>query len=102
MSGKILVTGCSGLVGTHTSNKLVEKGYEVIGVDINTSKFLPTKNFEFHQMDLRDADDVSVLFDQFKFDGVINDLVLKVHLLDIDKTDRILRAFNQSKCQHNR
>ena len=23
-------------------------------------------------MDLRDADDVSVLFDQFKFDGVIN------------------------------
>ena len=77
MSGKILVTGCSGLVGTHTSNKLVEKGYEVIGVDINTSKFLPTKNFEFHQMDLRDADDVSVLFDQFKFDGVINAFGIK-------------------------
>ena len=77
MSGKILVTGCSGLVGTHTSNKLVEKGYEVIGVDINTSKFLPTTNFEFHQMDLRDADDVSVLFDQFKFDGVINAFGIK-------------------------
>ena len=77
MNGKILVTGCSGLVGTHTSNKLVEKGYEVIGVDINTSKFLPTKNFEFHQMDLRDADDVSVLFDQFKFDGVINAFGIK-------------------------
>ena len=75
MSGKILVE-CSGL-GTHTSNKLVEKGYEVIGVDINTSKFLPTKNFEFHQMDLRDADDVSVLFDQFKFDGVINAFGIK-------------------------
>ena len=77
MNGKVLVTGCSGLVGTHTANKLVEKGYEVIGVDINTSKFLPTTNFEFHQMDLRDADDVSVLFDQFKFDGVINAFGIK-------------------------
>ena len=77
MNGKVLVTGCSGLVGTHTANKLVEKGYEVIGVDIKTSKFLPTTNFEFHQMDLRDADDVSVLFDQFKFDGVINAFGIK-------------------------
>ena len=77
MNGKVLVTGCSGLVGTHTANKLVEKGYEVIGVDIKTSKFLPTTNFEFHQMDLRDADDVSVLFDQFRFDGVINGFGIK-------------------------
>ena len=77
MNGKVLVTGCSGLVGTHTANKLVEKGYEVIGVDIKTSEFLPTKNFEFHQIDLRDADDVSVLFDQFKFDGVINAFGIK-------------------------
>ena len=77
MNGKVLVTGCSGLVGTHTANKLVEKGYEVIGVDIKTSKFLPTTNFEFHQMDLRDADDVSVLFDQFRFDGVINAFGIK-------------------------
>ena len=77
MNGKILVTGCSGLVGTHTANKLVEKGYEVVGVDIKTSKFLPKKNFEFILMDLRDADDVSVLFDQFKFDGVINSFGIK-------------------------
>ena len=77
MNGKVLVTGCSGLVGTHTANKLVEKGYEVIGVDIKTSNFLPTKNFEFHQIDLRDADDVSVLFDSFKFDGVINAFGIK-------------------------
>ncbi len=77
MNGKILVTGCSGLVGTHTANKLVEKGYEVVGVDIKTSEFLPKKNFELILMDLRDADDVSVLFDQFKFDGVINSFGIK-------------------------
>ena len=44
---------------------------------IKTSNFLPTKNFEFHQIDLRDADDVSVLFDSFKFDGVINAFGIK-------------------------
>jgi len=34
--GTILVTGCNGLVGTHLCNKLEEKGYSVVGVDINT------------------------------------------------------------------
>ena len=77
MNGKVLVTGCSGLVGTHLSNKLVNRGYDVVGVDIKTSDYLPEKNFEFHQIDLRDADEVSVLFDQYKFDGVINSFGIK-------------------------
>lgn len=77
MNGKVLVTGCSGLVGTHLSNKLVNKGYDVVGVDIKTSDYLPENNFEFHQIDLRDADEVSVLFDQYKFDGVINSFGIK-------------------------
>lgn len=77
MNGKVLVTGCSGLVGTHLSNKLVNRGYDVVGVDIKTSDYLPKNNFEFHQIDLRDADEVSVLFDQYKFDGVINSFGIK-------------------------
>ena len=71
--GKILVTGCSGLVGTHLCNKLEEDGYSVIGVDIKFSNKLPqTETFQFHDIDLRDADDVMVLFDEYEFDGVIN------------------------------
>ena len=39
--GIILVTGCSGLVGTHLCNKLETKGYSVVGVDIKYSPALP-------------------------------------------------------------
>jgi len=34
---KILITGCSGLVGIHLVKKCLEKGYDVIGVDLKYS-----------------------------------------------------------------
>jgi nucleoside-diphosphate-sugar epimerase len=52
--GVILVTGCSGLVGTHLCNKLEDYGYSVIGVDIKYSDALPNSDrFIFHNIDLR-------------------------------------------------
>ena len=76
--GSILVTGCSGLVGTHSVHKLLEKGYKVVGVDIKKSEHLPKNdNFEFLQLDLRDGDTVEALFDEFKFDGIINAFGIK-------------------------
>ena len=49
--GVILVTGCSGLVGTHLCQKLEENGYSVVGVDIKYSHELPaTEQFQFHNM----------------------------------------------------
>jgi UDP-glucose 4-epimerase len=33
--GKILVTGCTGYIGSHVCKVLFERGYEVIGLDIN-------------------------------------------------------------------
>ena len=74
--GSILVTGCSGLVGTHIVEKLIEKNYKVVGVDIKTSGMI-NENWDFHNIDLRDADEVNVLFDQYKFDGVINAFGIK-------------------------
>jgi GDP-L-fucose synthase len=79
MSGKtILVTGCSGLVGTHLVNKLLQKEYEVVGVDIKQSTNLPQdENFTFLNLDLRDVETVEAIFDEFKFDGVINAFGIK-------------------------
>ena len=30
---KILVTGCAGFIGFHTSLALIKKGYKIIGID---------------------------------------------------------------------
>lgn len=76
--GSILVTGCSGLVGTHVVHKLLEKNYKVIGVDIRKSEYLPLNpNFEFIPLDLRESDLVEALFDEFEFVGVINSFGIK-------------------------
>ena len=31
---KIIVTGCAGFIGSHTCISLLEKGYDVLGIDI--------------------------------------------------------------------
>jgi GDP-L-fucose synthase len=75
---KILVTGSSGLVGTHLINKLLNKGYEVVGVDFKEPAIIiDNKNFTFISFDLRSESDVTSLFGKFKFDGVINSFGIK-------------------------
>lgn len=74
----ILITGCSGLVGVHLVKKLLEKKYEVIGVDLKKSKNLPEdRHFTFLQADLRDVESVERLFLDFRFEGVINAFGIK-------------------------
>ena len=73
----ILVTGCSGLVGTHIVNQLIDRGYLVIGVDLKEPIVKQTKNFKFHNVDLRDVKEVSTLFDWYDFDGCINSFGIK-------------------------
>jgi len=65
---KILLTGCSGFIGSHTAERLLASGHIVIGVD-NFSKFYDRKikernmegfvnhpNFSFHELDIRNKD----------------------------------------------
>ena len=62
---RIVVTGCSGFIGSHLTERLLSEGYAVIGVD-NFSSFYPRKvkeqnmssfvnhpQFTFHEVDLR-------------------------------------------------
>ena len=72
---KILVTGSSGFIGFHTSLELLNRGYEVFGIDSENDyydvnlkaerrKILLShysNNFTFHQVDLADQKSVEVI-----------------------------------------
>ena len=73
---KILVTGCNGLVGTKVTHYLHNNpDYFVVGIDLNTNTgALPmwADNFMFYNIDVTNTNDMAALFDEYKFDGVIN------------------------------
>jgi len=76
--GRILVTGCSGLVGTHLVEKLLEKNYAVHGIDVvDMKKEISDNRFHFSKCDLRESDEVEDIFEVFDFDGVINAFGIK-------------------------
>ena len=39
---KILVTGCCGFIGSHTSEKLLELNHQVVGIDIMNDYYYST------------------------------------------------------------
>lgn len=81
---KILVTGAAGFIGMHTALRLLARGDEVVGLDNlndyydvtlkqNRLKELDgTRNFQFAQLDLADADGIRTLFQNQHFDTVIH------------------------------
>lgn len=96
---KILITGTAGFIGFHLANRLIEEGYEVVGLDIIndyydvgvkygrlnsaglqeedisygtliSSKTFP--NYRFIKLDLENQEELRALFFQEKFDAVCN------------------------------
>ncbi len=54
---KILVTGCAGFIGSNLCLNLLEKGYDVVGIDnlmAGTRANVPD-GVDFHEIDIRDA-----------------------------------------------
>ncbi len=80
----VLVTGCAGFIGFHTSHKLLSSSYKVVGIDnlndyydINLKEsrlnILRSKsNFEYYKIDLSDKNSIDKLFENYEFDTVIN------------------------------
>ena len=60
---KVLVTGAAGFLGSHLADKLVEIGYEVIGIDsmIGGYKDNISKKIEFHKIDCCDLKKIQEL-----------------------------------------
>ncbi len=81
---KALVTGCSGFIGSHLTEKLLDLNYKVIGIDDfndyydpkikerNIVGFKNNKNFSLNKFDIRDNDSVSDLFKRENPDVVVH------------------------------
>jgi len=80
-----LVTGCAGFIGSKIVEKLLEKENEVVGIDNlndyydvrikkkrleNLKKY---KNFYFYPIDIEDYESLLKIFQERKFDAVINE-----------------------------
>ncbi len=84
---KVLVTGAAGFIGFYLSKALIEKEYEVIGID-NINDYYDVKlkydrleilnvhdkgeNFRFIKLALEDREGISSLFKEHNFDIVVN------------------------------
>ena len=82
MSGKILVTGGLGFIGSHTVVALQQKGYDVVIIDnLSNSSIdvlagitrITEKTPEFEKLDLRDKNAVKDFFEKYNdIEGVIH------------------------------
>ena len=78
---KVLLTGGTGFIGSHTAVELLEQGYEVVIADnlSNSSRDVIDKIEKitgicpvFYEMDVRDAQQLSILFQEEAPDAVIH------------------------------
>lgn len=68
---KVLVTGSSGMIGSHLVKSLVREGYEVVGIDIKKGALM-NDNFSFHSVDLGDINALELVFEKEKPNRVIH------------------------------
>ncbi|MBK97403.1 MAG: UDP-glucose 4-epimerase GalE [Balneola sp.] len=78
---RILVTGATGFIGSHTLVELIDRGYSVIGIDnlanssldvLNRIKDITGIRPEFREGDIRDKEFLNHIFQMFEVDSVIH------------------------------
>lgn len=81
---KVLVTGIAGFIGYHLGKRLLDQGWQVVGIDnLNDyydvqlkkdrlQRLQDRKAFHFRRLDLADRDGVANLFREHAFDCVVN------------------------------
>ena len=81
---KVLVTGAAGFIGSAVSQRLLDRGDEVVGLDVmndyydvslkeaRLARIQDKPGFTFVKTDLADRPEMAALFEAEGFDGVIN------------------------------
>lgn len=84
--GKILVTGGTGFIGSHTCVALINAGYQVVVMDnlcnskveaIARIEMITGKHLRFYRTDMRDKNGIRQIFEDNKIDAVIHFAGLK-------------------------
>ena len=78
---RLLVTGGTGYIGSHTVCELLDQGYEVVIVDnlynskievLDSIKEITGKDVKFYQVDVCDKKLLNQIFEENEIDGVIH------------------------------
>lgn len=81
---KLLVTGAAGFIGFHTATKLLERGYQVVGLDnlndyydvtlkkARLARLQARSSFRFERLDLADREGMARLFERERFARVVH------------------------------
>lgn len=101
---KILITGCTGFVGSHLTKKL--NNYKKIGIDTNNNIEITKLYDKFYKVDLSKISESNLANDLRKFSGVCihlaaarsdRDSVINYKKNNIQATTEILKVLNPSK-----
>ena len=116
---KILVTGGTGYIGSHTVVELLDNNYEVVIIDnlvnskedvIDKIEKITNKKVKFYKEDLRNKDALDKIFKKEKIDAVIHFAGLKAvgesvekpllyYENNLDSTLTLLEVMNENNCK---
>ena len=112
---KILVTGGTGYIGSHTCVELLDAGYEIVVIDnlsnskievVDKIKEITGKDFRFYEGDCCDKNVLTKIFEENNIDAVIHfagfkavgesvKLPLKYYRNNLDSTITLLEVMNE-------
>jgi UDP-glucose 4-epimerase len=79
---KVLVTGCAGFIGSHLVERLIEEGYDVIGIDCFSN---------YYSRRIKEGN-ISSFADQIEF---INENILEMEINILDRVDYVFHLAAQ-------